>query len=296
MQTTRFDSELIEVKELFEQYLSNYLDNLQDIPEPVLSGIKYSLEGGGKRLRPALAILTAKMLSCPLEKVLPVALAIEMIHSYSLVHDDLPCMDDDDLRRGRPTVHIKFGEGMAVLIGDALLNLSIEVIGENAELLGASLPKIIKVLYQNAGAKGMIAGQCVDLESEKGAKPTEDVVKYLHLHKTSCLIKAPVVCAAILAGAKSEEIKALEVFSDNLGLAFQITDDILDVIGDTEELGKEVGSDENNGKMTYPAVFGVEGAKELVNLHIEMAIRALDGFKSAENLIELTESIRNRRK
>ena len=139
-------------------------------------------------------------------------------------------------------------------------------------------------------------GQCVDLISEGESKPTEDKVKYLHLHKTSCLIKAPVVCGAIIGGASKAEIKALEVFSDNLGLAFQITDDILDVEGDSALLGKNVGSDENNGKMTYPAVFGLEGAKGLADLHISMAIDSLNGFKQSQNLIELTKSIRNRRK
>lgn len=296
MQTTKFDQDYKFAKELFESYLGDYLENLSDIPEPVLSGIKYALLGGGKRLRPCLAILTAKMFGSSVEKVLPVSLAIEMIHTYSLVHDDLPCMDDDDLRRGQPTVHKKFGEGMAVLIGDALLNLSIEVLASCSEQLGKDFAKIVSVIYLNSGAKGMIAGQCVDLESENGAKPTEEGVKYLHLHKTACLIKAPIVCSAILAGAKNEEIKALEVFSDNLGLAFQITDDVLDVVGDTETLGKTVGSDENNGKMTYPAVFGLEGAKELALIHIGLAKGALEGFNNSENLVKLADSIQNRRK
>lgn len=291
-----FRNELENAKQAFESYLAEYLSNLSDIPEPVLSGIKYVLEGGGKRLRPCLAIFTSKIYDCDIKKVLPICLAIELIHSYSLVHDDLPCMDDDDLRRGRPTVHKVYGEGMAVLIGDALLNLSMEVLAENSILFGDKLADILAVIYTNAGAKGMIAGQCVDLISEGESKPTEDKVKYLHLHKTSCLIKAPVVCGAIIGGASKAEIKALEVFSDNLGLAFQITDDILDVEGDSALLGKNVGSDENNGKMTYPAVFGLEGAKGLADLHISMAIDSLKGFKQSQNLIELTKSIRNRRK
>lgn len=291
-----FDLELKQSRILFEGYLNDYLDNLTDIPEPVLSGIKYVLTGGGKRLRPCLALFSAKMFNASIEKILPICIAIEMIHSYSLVHDDLPCMDDDDLRRGRPTVHKVYGEGMAVLIGDALLNLSMEVIVEKSALYGDKLGEILQVLYSNAGAKGMIAGQCVDLDSEDADDATEEKVKYLHLHKTSCLIKAPVICGAILGGAKKSEIKALEVFSDNLGLAFQITDDILDVEGDPSELGKNVGSDENNKKMTYPGVFGLEGAKELADLHINMALDSLKGFTGSDNLVCLTKSIKNRRK
>ena len=296
MTNSEFKVELNKTKEVFENYLKNYLNSLQDIPEPVLGGIKYVLEGEGKRLRPCLALFTARMFGVPDEKVLPVCLAIEMIHSYSLVHDDLPCMDDDDLRRGRPTVHKVYGEGMAVLIGDALLNLSMEVITENADLYGGKLKNILKAIYVNAGAKGMIAGQCVDLASEGEAKPTEEKVKYLHLHKTSCLIKAPIVCGALIGNASMAEIKALEVFADNLGLAFQITDDILDVEGDPTLLGKMVGSDENNQKMTYPAVFGLEGAKELAVYHLSMAIDCIKGFAGSENLVCVTESIRNRRK
>ncbi len=294
--TKDFKTELSKAKEVFEQYLKNYLNSLTDIPEPVLGGIKYVLEGEGKRLRPCLALFTGRMFNVEDKEVLPICLAIEMIHSYSLVHDDLPCMDDDDLRRGRPTVHKVFGEGMAVLIGDALLNLSMEVIVDNADLYGEKLKDILKVLYMNSGAKGMIAGQCVDLVSEGNSKPTEETVKYLHLHKTSCLIKAPIICGAIVGGASVAEIKALEVFADNLGLAFQITDDILDVEGDSTLLGKNVGSDENNQKMTYPAVFGLQGAKELATYHISMAIDCIKGFVESENLVLLTESIRNRRK
>lgn len=292
----QFNDELNKAKDIFESYLEDYLNSLKDIPEPLLGGIKYALSSGGKRLRPTLAIFTAKIFDADLERILPLCAAIEMIHSYSLVHDDLPCMDDDDLRRGKPTVHKVYGEGMAVLVGDALLNLSIEIISENAGLYGKDLGEILKIIFTNSGAKGMIAGQCVDLESEKISKPTEERVKYLHLHKTSCLIKAPVVSAAIASGASEAEIKALEIFADNLGLAFQITDDILDVEGDTAVLGKTVGSDEIKGKMTYPAVFGLEGAKGLVSLHIDMAIAALDGFKRSEHLVALTESIQNRRK
>lgn len=296
MQSIQFKDRLNKTKDVFEGYLKNYLDSLEGVPEPILSGIKYALSTGGKRIRPILALFTGEMFGVSERKIFPLSTAIEMIHSYSLVHDDLPCMDDDDLRRGKPTVHKVYGEGMAVLIGDALLNLSMEVIAENADLYGRDIGRIIRTIYANSGAKGMVAGQCVDLESEKIVKPTEERVKYLHLHKTSCLIKAPIVSAAIAAGAVESEIKALEIFADNLGLAFQITDDILDVEGDTLVLGKKIGSDEMKGKMTYPAVFGLEGAKGLASLHIDMAIDALNGFERSENLIEIAKSIRNRQK
>ena len=167
MTTNEYKANYDELRELFEKYLNAAMNNLTDIPEPVLSGIKYAMSAGGKRLRPVLALMTAKMLEVKYDKVLPACLAIELIHNYSLVHDDLPCMDDDELRRGLPTVHVKFGEGMAVLIGDALLNLSMEILAENSTVLGDKLGKILNVIYTNAGAKGMIAGQCVDLESEK---------------------------------------------------------------------------------------------------------------------------------
>ena len=297
MTTNEYKANYDELRELFEKYLNTAMNNLTDIPEPVLSGIKYAMSAGGKRLRPVLALMTAKMLEVKYDKVLPACLAIELIHNYSLVHDDLPCMDDDELRRGLPTVHVKFGEGMAVLIGDALLNLSMEILAENSTVFGDKLGKILNVIYTNAGAKGMIAGQCVDLESEKTCSDiTGEKVEYLHLHKTACLIKAPILSSAILANLSDEDVSKLNKFADFIGLAFQITDDILDIEGDQNLLGKPIGSDEENGKLTYPAVFGLAKSKEIAKECIKNAKAMLVSFKNNEELSLLADSIINRMK
>ena len=285
--------ELEKVK--FEKYLSNYLDGLKDIPEPVLSGMKYAVGSGGKRLRPMLAILVARLFGVDVEKVYPIAVSVELIHNYSLVHDDLPCMDDDELRRGMPTVHIKYGEGMAVLIGDALLNTAIEVLAKNANVYEKDLARIILAIFENSGAKGMIAGQCVDLVSESDDKlVTAERVEFLHLHKTACLIEAPVVASAIACGAEDDDVTALKVYTRNLGLAFQITDDVLDIEGDETTFGKPIGSDEAMGKLTYPRVYGVIESKRLAKECIINASTALKRFKNAEYLIELVLSIEKR--
>lgn len=279
----------------FENYLKTRLDELKDIPEPILSGMKYAVGSGGKRLRPMLAILVCKLFGVEVEKVYPIAVSVELIHNYSLVHDDLPCMDDDELRRGMPTVHVKYGEGMAVLIGDALLNTAIEVIAESANLYGRDLAPIILAIFKNAGAKGMIAGQCVDLNSEGDDEAVSaDRVEYLHLHKTACLIEAPILASAIACFAKDDEIEALKLYARNLGLAFQITDDVLDIEGDEVTFGKPIGSDEAMGKLTYPKVYGIEESKRLARECIANACDALKCFKNAEYLKELVLSIENR--
>lgn len=297
MTTNEYKAKYEELREKFENYLHTSMQNLTDIPEPVLSGIKYAMSAGGKRLRPVLALMTAKMLGVNYDKVLPACLAIELIHNYSLVHDDLPCMDDDELRRGMPTVHVKFGEGMAVLIGDALLNLSMEVLAENSAVFGDKLGRVLNVIYTNSGAKGMIAGQCVDLESEKTCSDvTGEKVEYLHLHKTACLIKAPILTSAILANLLDEDVLKLSQFADFIGLAFQITDDILDIEGDQALLGKPIGSDEENGKLTYPAVFGLAKSKEIAKECIKNAKEIINSFDNSEELLLLADTIINRMK
>lgn len=293
----KYERDYNEYKALFEKYLSNYLDSLNDIPEPVLSGVRYAMSGGGKRLRPTLALLTAKALNLCVDKVLPLALCIELIHNYSLVHDDLPCMDNDELRRGMPTVHVKFGEGIAVLIGDALLNLSVEVFAQNYASFGDKAGEILKVVYQNSGATGMIAGQCVDLVSE-GKKEvfSAETLNYLHLHKTGCLIKAPIVSVGVLAGVNESVLYGLSEYAENLGLAFQITDDVLDVEGDESIFGKPIGSDAEKGKLTYPAVFGLERSKEIARECVRKAVKSINVLKDCDNHVVLVESILNRMK
>ena len=282
---------------LFENYLQKYLDELTDIPEPVLSGIRYAMSAGGKRLRPVLALLTADMFGVDGSRVLPIALSIELIHNYSLVHDDLPCMDDDELRRGQPTVHVKFGEGMAVLIGDALLNMSMEVLASSSFNFGQSFGSVLRILYENSGAKGMIGGQCVDLASENSKEYVgEECVRYLHLHKTACLLKAPITSVAVVAGASVEDLTLLENYADNLGLAFQITDDVLDIEGDESVFGKPIGSDEEKGKLTYPAVFGLQESKVLAQKHVALAIESISRFNNNSNHVLLAKSLLNRMK
>ena len=281
-------------RESFESYLTSELNNMTDIPEPVFSGMKYAVGSGGKRLRPMLAIFTAKLFGYDVKKVYPIAMAVELVHNYSLVHDDLPCMDDDVLRRGMPTVHVKYGEGMAVLIGDALLNTAVEVLAK-ADNYGEKLGKIMLAVFENAGAKGMIAGQCVDLKSEgKDEFATKENVEYLHLHKTACLIEAPILASAIACGGTSEQIKALKIYAKNLGLAFQITDDILDIEGDESTFGKPIGSDEEQGKVTYPRVYGLLESKKLAKECIAKAVKSIACFEGNEYLKELVLSIENR--
>lgn len=282
-------------KAKFEHYLLDTLENLTDIPEPVYSGMKYAIGSGGKRIRPMLAILTARLFGKNSELVYPIATAVEFIHNYSLVHDDLPCMDNDELRRGKPTVHVKYGEGQAVLIGDALLNTAIEIIVRGGSLWRDRLASIITAVFENAGAKGMIAGQCVDLASEGDESAVcVERVNYLHLHKTACLIKAPIIASAIACGASDDEIRLLEAYGENLGLAFQITDDVLDIEGSVEEFGKPIGSDEDMGKLTYPRVYGLAESKRLAKEHIDCACASLKDFENNEYLIQLVKSIENR--
>lgn len=286
-----YDTERIK----FEAYLKDLLDGLNDVPEPVRSGMKYAVGSGGKRLRPMLAILVAKLFGAEAEMIYPIAASIELIHNYSLVHDDLPCMDNDDLRRGMPTVHVRYGEGMAVLIGDALLNTAVEVIAESGSLYGDNLSRIILAVFTNSGARGMIAGQCVDLASEGDDEAiSAERVEYLHLHKTACLIEAPIVASAIACGADDNDINALKSYARNLGLAFQITDDVLDIEGDEVTFGKPVGSDEAMGKLTYPRVYGVDKSKALARQCINDACKALESFTDADYLKELVISIENR--
>ena len=279
----------------FENYLTSTLCSLDNIPDTIISGIKYAVGSGGKRLRPMLAIFTAKLFGVQPEKVYPIALAVELIHNYSLVHDDLPCMDDDELRRGLPTVHVKYGEGMAVLIGDALLNLAIEILAKNAQDYLAKLPEIITAIFENSGAKGMIAGQCVDLESEGNPSLfSRERLEYLHLHKTACLIEAPIVASAIACGATASQIQKLKVYAKNVGLAFQITDDVLDVEGDEETFGKPIGSDALLDKLTYPRMYGLDESKVLAKKCISDACESLNGFSDTDCLIKLALTIENR--
>jgi geranylgeranyl diphosphate synthase type II len=233
--------------------------------------MRYSLFAGGKRLRPALALGAAETVSGEDSPALPAACALEMAHTYSLIHDDLPAMDNDDLRRGKPTSHVVYGEALAILAGDALLTLAFEV------LASAGRPEVVAEMAHAAGAAGMAGGQLIDLDSED--KPLQlDELRDLHARKTGALIRASVRMGAMLAGGSDEELETLTRYGDCIGLAFQIADDILDVIGTAEALGKPVGSDAERKKSTYPALLGLERSRALALEAVEEAEEALEIF------------------
>ena len=262
-----------EYQEIVNRSLEPQLRSIGSIPDQLLEAMLYSLMAGGKRLRPVLLLAACDMAGGSLEESIPFACALEMIHTYSLIHDDLPGMDNDDLRRGRPTNHKAYGEGLAILAGDGLLNGAMELV------LSASLKfkdfkgvKAAEILIRHAGITGMIAGQTMDVTME-GRTPTEKLVSYIHTHKTSDLIQAAVEAGMVLAGCSEAEIESGRMFGYHLGIAFQIVDDLLDVTGDPEVLGKNTGKDDN--KLTWVALRGIDGARCDAKREGESAISAL---------------------
>ena len=280
--------------DLVEDALGDYVKEC-DLPhKKIYDAMSYSLMAGGKRLRPVIMMMTAVMLGKDAKTVLPFAAALEMIHTYSLIHDDLPAMDNDDLRRGRPTNHKVYGEAMAILAGDALLTRAFEAVSVYDEpgVDKARVLRAISVLARTAGCDGMIGGQVIDIESKN---EDMELLKYLHSLKTGAIIRAAGVIGAILSGADEDEIAAVDSFCKNLGIAFQIQDDILDVTGSEEELGKPIGSDMENEKSTYVTLCGVDRAKELVEEYTKNAIDALSSFENNKELIDLAENLVGRR-
>ena len=263
---------------------------VRDVPQKeIYEAMRYSLFAGGKRLRPMLMWECARMLGGNWETVRPFACALEMIHTYSLIHDDLPAMDNDDLRRGVPTNHIKFGEAMAILAGDALLNKAFEIVSEYEHKDIPRAMRAISVLARSSGTEGMIGGQVVDLASE-GKDIALSELQYIHLLKTGAIIRSACVIGGILAGADRDELNSIDEYAKNLGIAFQIRDDILDVTGSEEELGKPIGSDAELDKNTYVKLLGAERSLELVKEFSYRAREALERFgASAETLIIITD-------
>ncbi|WP_455662334.1 polyprenyl synthetase family protein [Pradoshia sp.] len=245
-------------------------------PESLKSAMSYSLEAGGKRLRPLLVLAVLRAFGKDPLIGLDTACAIEMIHTYSLIHDDLPSMDDDDLRRGKPTNHKVFGEATAILAGDGLLTLAFGVLAnqEQARLNPAVAIELVAELSKAAGAEGMVGGQVADMEGEQRDLHLSEL-EYIHIHKTGKLLSYSILAGAILAGADEEEKKHLREYAYHLGLAFQIRDDILDIEGSEAKIGKPVGSDETNHKSTYPALLSLDGAKEKLSSHVNLAKEAL---------------------
>jgi len=264
--------------------------------------MRYSLFVGGKRVRPILCLAAGSCISEDQDierRLLPVACALECIHTYSLIHDDLPAMDNDDLRRGHPTCHKKFGEAEAILAGDGLLTYAFDLLSNPAHARGLSDSTRLAIVHTIAGAAGslgMVGGQALDMAGE-GKQLSFDQLKTIHRHKTGALITASVLSGALGAGADADQLKAMQVFGDNIGLAFQIVDDLLDVISTTEELGKTAGSDARNNKATYPAFFGVDKTREMAEQAVQRSLDALSLFdKSADPLRALARYIVDRTK
>ncbi|MFD2446004.1 polyprenyl synthetase family protein [Bacillus sp. CGMCC 1.16607] len=265
-------------------------------PTIIKDAMLYSLEAGGKRIRPLLLFATIHAFNKDSSIGLDTAVAIEMIHTYSLIHDDLPCMDDDDLRRGKPTNHKVFGEAIAVLAGDALLTYSFQVITETSKEIVSNDIKLelIKELAKAAGSEGMVGGQVADMEAE-GKRLDLSELEYIHIHKTGKLLAFSILAGAIISEATEIEKKCLTNFAHHLGLAFQIQDDILDLEGDQEIIGKPVGSDQHNNKNTYPSLLTIEGAKKALQDHIKEAKRNLvESGLNTDLLAEITNLIASR--
>lgn len=284
--------------EEIEKIIKEYLPKEEGYQKTIMEAMNYSILAGGKRLRPMLMLETYRLFGGTSKTIYPFMAAIEMIHTYSLVHDDLPAMDNDEYRRGRKTTHIVYGEAMGILAGDALLNYAFETAAGAFQLEPENLAvgQAMLVLARKAGIYGMIGGQVVDVESE-GTVIDKEKLDFIHLHKTSALLESAMVIGAILAGANKEEQNLVEKAAGKIGLAFQIQDDILDITSTTEELGKPVGSDEKNGKNTYVAFEGLEKSKEDVKKLSESAMEDLQKLPY-ENpfLIELIKELIERKK
>lgn len=250
-----------ELISLVNEELDKYMEIVY--PEALFKSMRYTVLLSGKRLRPVMCLEACRICGGNIKEALPTACAIEMLHAQTLIHDDLPCMDNDDFRRGKPTNHKVFGEATAVLAGDALLTFAPQIITQNSKSLGAEkLIKILEEYFKYAGAYGVIAGQVIDIESEKSyPKNADKILNYIHTHKTADLFKLSVRTGAIIANATNEQLEELTQFAEKLGLAFQIADDILDETSTFEEMGKTLGKDETAGKLTYTALYGIDNAK-----------------------------------
>ncbi len=285
--------------QLVDKALDGYLPKEDDLPFSLHKAMRYSVFAGGKRVRPILMLAACEAVGGEIGQAMPAACAMEMIHTYSLIHDDLPAMDDDDFRRGNPTNHKVFGEAIAILAGDALLTQAFILLSA-PELLGSVSPERLLAATREiatcAGSFGMVGGQVVDMESEGKTDIDLPTVQYIHTHKTGALIKASVKAGATLGGADTSQLAAITRYGEAAGLAFQIADDILDIEGTTEEIGKDAGSDQARGKATYPAVVGLADAKRRAVELMEIALAALDPLGAkAEPLREIARYIVSRK-
>lgn len=291
-----FNSSLRERASYIENILNEYMPKEEGYQKSVIEAMNYSLSAGGKRLRPILTLEACKIVGGNEEDAIPFAVAIEMIHTYSLIHDDLPALDNDDLRRGRPTNHKVYGEAMGILAGDALLNYAFEIMLKGS--LGKNNPeKYLRAVYEiarHAGIYGMIGGQVVDVESED-KKIDKEKLDYIHNNKTAAMIIGCMRAGAIVGGADQVELESVTNYAKNIGLSFQIVDDILDIVGDEEKLGKKVNSDIENNKSTYPSLLGLEKSRDIATELISDAKNSIETtFESADFLKGLADYIISR--
>ena len=297
-----FECKLNEKVKKIEKIIAAFLPEETGYQKTVLEAMNYSVLAGGKRLRPMLMQETYRLFGGRGKEIEPFMAAIEMIHTYSLVHDDLPAMDNDEYRRGRKTTHVVYGEAFAILAGDGLLNMAFETalkafdICENAENLKPELflgiAKALKVLAAKAGMYGMIGGQTADIAAEEKQQITTEELLFIHENKTAALIQASMMIGAILAGASEREVERIEKCAYNVGIAFQIQDDILDVVGDEKELGKPIGSDEKNHKQTYVTLNGMKKSAEMVKALSEEAMEIIDTVEGEGDFLkELISSL-----
>lgn len=289
-----FKQKQLEYINLFESCLSSFEREYCSQSNTLKQSMFYSLNAGGKRLRPTLMFSICDSLGVDLEKVLPFALAIEMIHTYSLVHDDMPSLDNDVLRRGKPTTHVKFGEGIALLSGDGLLNLAVEC-ALNSTFESDKIVKCLKVLLNSSGGNGMVAGQVLDLENEKNSVNDEKTLEIIYENKTCKLIIAPLVIGGIISNYT--DLDLLTEFGKHYGYLFQLTDDALDVIGKEENLGKSIGKDENSDKLTAVKVYGIKGCIQRIEEECKICLSILDKLQfNCEFLKDLVLETKNREK
>jgi len=285
---------LEERRQLIEGALDRYLPSERERPHLLHKAMRYSIQAGGKRLRPILCLASAEAVGGSMESAIIPAVALEYLHTYTLIHDDLPAMDNDDLRRGKPASHKVFGEANAILAGDALLTLAFEVLSQGVAPPPYPPNQLILELARAAGSRGVAGGQFEDLASE-GQDPHPEQLDYIHTHKTATLIRAACRMGAIAAAASPEKLGALSIYGERAGLAFQIVDDLLNAMSTPEELGKAVGSDSARRKMTYVALYGIGGAREAAEALVDEAAAALEGLGSrAEPLTALARFIIHR--
>ena len=279
-------------KEFIEPYIEKFLP--VGVPKELFDAMSYSVKAGGKRLRPILIIETAKAVKSEIDVIefIDIAVSVEFLHTYSLIHDDLPSMDNDDLRRGKPTCHKVFGEAMAILAGDGLQSYTFEIISSNKNLNPKKIIKIINSLAHGTGVFGMVAGQAADILSETGNRFND--LEFIHKHKTAKFIQSCCYIGGIIGDGSEIELEALRRYGLYIGLAFQIQDDILDEVGDENKLGKKTKKDKEKNKLTYPKVYGLERSKKLAEEYIERAINEINILENPTVLSKLAEFIINR--